>query len=282
MKILATGINNRKTSAAMSSSPIQHCHKLVLAESQPITFQPLLYRLKKVIPWVKLCSSYIDLLELCDRETPDILLLGTLSDGTNCLEIYRKCRSRWQHLPIVLLANQAEVNDRFRTWAMQQGVDDVVSSYPQAFDQLRDTLEEVANRSLGQHRLETKTFSSHLEPSGPSPTMEFAKALIALNEISEYSQRYFGPLALGNYWKKAHQKAVEVHPWLQQWNVDYWGKIEFSPAQPSQSNFLTVEQLNSLQAWVNAFLEECKRVVIDFPQLLKKKHLSAQVDRLLS
>ncbi len=281
MKVLATDINECETAAVMSSLPIQHCQKLVLAEFQPITFQPLLYRLKKVVPWVKLCSKYTELLEICDRETPDILLLGTLADDANCLEIYRKCRGQWPHLPIVLLANQAEVNDRFRTWAIQQGVDDVVSSYPQAFEQLRDTLEDVIKRSI-QHRPAVRTSASPVETSESIQTMEFAKALIALNEISEYSQRYFGPLALGNYWKKAHQHAVARHPWLNQWNVDSWGKIEFSPTQPSQSTVLTTEQLNSLQAWVREFLDECKRVVVDFPQLLKKKHLSSQIDRLIS
>jgi len=282
MQILTTNIYGYETAAAMNSSPIQRLKKLVLAESKPITFQPLVYQLKKIVPWVERCSSYIEVLEICDREAPDILLLGTLADEINCLEVYRKCRNQWHHLPIILLANQAEVNDRFRDWAMKQGVSDVVSSYPQAFEQLQSALEAVAKQAGVNNQPEDLFF---IAPSSSTPpqTMEFTRALMALNEISEYSQRYFGPLALGNYWKKAHQKVVGSYPCLNEWSVDHCGKIECLSAHPLlPSNLLTTEQFQSLQAWTKAFLEECKRVVVDFPQLLKNKHLSSQIDRLLS
>lgn len=282
MRILTNNIYKSATAAAMNSSPIQSLQKLVLAESKPIVFQPIFYRLKRIIPWVKLCSDYAELVEVCDREAPDVLLLGTLADEMNCLEVYRKCRNQWHDLPIVLLTNQGEVDERFRDWAIKQGVSDVVSSYPQAFEQLQSTLAAVITQAVNPNQLEDLSFIS-TPSSVDSGTMEFTKALIALNEISEYSQRYFGPLVLGNYWKKAHQKVVESHPFLNEWSVDPWGKIECLSTHPLlPSNVMTVKQFQSLQAWTQAFLEECKRVVVDFPQMLKNKHLSAHIDRLIS
>ncbi len=273
-----------------NNSHNKHCQNLVLAESQPIVFKPLLAQIKKTFVRVSLCSSYQELVNKCNQESPDILILGTLPE-VNSLEIYRKCRSKWSQVPIILLVNQPVVNEFFQSWAIKQGITNVVSSYPQEFEQLRTTIENVTQAKGKPIQIEKialppvppleEIFSIPMPVVTVPETMELSDALEALSQLTEYSKRYFGPLVVGNYWKKAHSSVVETHPWLNQWSVDYWGKIEYLPNCP-ESQEVTSDRLHSLQVWTKAFLQECQRVIVDFPQLLQKKHLSPQIDRLIS
>lgn len=280
MKSVAINPSLCEQTSAMNSSPIPDCQKLILAESQPIIFQPLLSQLKKIVPWVSLCCSYEELIEKCSENQPNILILGTLPN-VNCLEIYRKCRSHWHNLPIILLANQPVVNDYFKNWAMKQGVSNVVSSYPQEFVHLRAAIEEICQQ---RSKIDLDQDFFPLPPLAETTFlfMELGEAIRALNSLSEYSQRYFGPLAIGNYWKKAHNQALEAHPWLQEWSVDYQGKITYLSALPLPSDSITTEQFKSLQTWTKEFLKECQRVVVDFPKMIKNKHISPEINQLIS
>ena len=282
-------ISVQESTPGTSMLPSNHPKKLVLAESQPIIFQPLLAQLKKTAFWVSPCYNYQELIESCNQELPDILVIGTLPQ-INSLEVYRRCRNQWQNLPIILLVNQLVVNDSFKSWAIKQGITNVVSSYPQAFPMLLSAIEDVAS-AFHQTQSETnllppplpleEIFSVPISLLDATETMELGHAITALNQLTEYSNRYFGPLAIGNYWRKTRANVVETHPWLNEWNVDHWGKIEYL-SNSSECEYLTIEQVHILQVWTRAFLKECQRVVVDFPKLLHKKHLSPQIDLLIS
>ncbi len=290
MQQLAMNIPNQEPTVPTISNNNQHLPRLVLAESQPIIFHPLLTKLKKTTYLIRICSTYEELITTCQQELVDILIIGTLPE-INCLEVYRKCRHQWVNLPMILLVNQPVVNNFFKTWATKQGINGVVSSYPQAFDQLIATIDKVVRTQSEKQLSEDiplppvpplEEIFSTLKPLDSQPeTIELGKAIVALNELTQYSHRYFGALVIGNYWNKARARVIESNPWLNEWSVDHWGKIEYLSNSP-QNELLTIEQIQSLQLWSRAFMKECQRVVVDFPKLLRKKHLSPEIDLLIS
>lgn len=285
--MLTMNFSEQDFSSTRSNQTSQQFQKIILAESQPIIFQPLFLQLKKDWRFVQLCSNYKELIENCNKQLPDILVLGTLPEF-NCLEIYRKCRNQWHNLPIILLVNQPVVNNYFKIWAIQKGISNVVSSYPQSFSHLLNAIEEVIQEESQDIKQDRKSIPD-LEQINTAktpvrielPKMALGEALLALNQLTEYSNRYFGPLAIGNYWKKAYASVIDTNPWLQEWSIDYTGKIAYL-SNINHEEKLTTEQLQSLQIWVQAFLQECQRVVVDFTKMLRKKHLSPQIDRLIS
>ena len=289
MQILTMNFYEQESRAQTSSSPNQPSQKLVLAESQPIIFNPILSQLRKYKRLVILCSSYQQLVETCTQESPDILVLGTLPH-MNCLEVYRRCHNHWPHLPIIMLANQPVVNDYFKTWALKRGISNVVSSYPQAFPLLFAAIKDVEKAAAKQRQLKEislppppsleEIFSIPTPMATAPETMELRKAIVALNQLTDYSRRYFGPLAIGNYWKKARNSLIKTHPWLKHWSIDHVGKISYL-SNSSESEKLTTEQFHSLQVWTEAFIQEGQRVVVDFLSLLQSNYLSPQVDQLI-
>lgn len=273
--------------------------QLVLAESSPMVFRPLLDAMNKDRHFVTtLCSSYDQLVQVLTQKLPDLLILGTLEE-LSCLEVYRKCRSQWQDLPVILLANQGDVHQYFRRWAKERGISDVVSSHPQNFHVFYAAVQTVVQKS-GQHQQSLEKFeqeSTEELTEGSIAKLEeiFApldvpeiraelitgnEALSVINELTAYSMNYFGPLAIGNYWRKTHAHVVEEYSWLKYWTVSHNGKINYLPEE-HRDEPLTIEQIYSLQAWIQAFLMECQRVIVDFSKLLQKKQLSPHMRKLI-
>ena len=102
----------------------------------------------------------------------------------------------------------------------------------------------------------------------------------ALEEINDFSTQYFGPLAIGNYWRKSYEKALKQYKSLEIWSVDYQGNfnVDLNPDSPN----LTPEEVEGIKAWIHFFLQECQRIIIDFPQILRKAPPSPLLGQLLS
>lgn len=267
--------------APMASTPFLHNKVIVIAESQPLVRKPVEVRLRQLGATVYHCSTRKELLDFCDRLNPELLLLGTLPK-TNSLDLFRQCRNSWDKIPVILLAHQPVVNDYFRDWAMKQGVNDVVSSYPQNFPQVQTAVKDLLFPLLqlnGENSTGTSSKVIPLKPrikisADPTPkTTEVSRyqTAIALNEISEFGRKYFGDLAIGNYWRKSQTYLQESYPLLINWSADHWGKFDQITADPlAKETLLSVEELESLRTWVLLFTKECERIVVDFPQLLQQ------------
>lgn len=267
--------------APMASTPFLHNKVIVIAESQALVRKPVEVRLRQLGATVYHCRTRKVLLDFCDRLNPQLLLLGTLPK-TNSLDLFRQCHNIWHEIPVILLAHQPVVNDYFRDWAMKQGVNDVVSSYPQNFNQVQTAVKEVLFPRLQPSGANSSGTTSkvvplkpHIKiPTAPTPkTTEISRyqTAIALNQISEFGRKYFGDLAIGNYWRKSQTYLQENYPLLSNWSADHWGKFDQIVADPlAKETLLSPEELESLRTWVLLFTKECERIVIDFPQLLQQ------------
>ena len=257
--------------------------QLVLAECNPLIMQPLLASIEEE-GWsiVGQCSTAPEVIQTLEAKRVDMLLLGKLEEA-NCFAVFRECRDRWHNLPVILLSHQP-VSEFFRNWAIQRGVNDVVNADPKHFHILRKTIIQVLDNIPPDAH--SGPLSPPIVPPTPLPSQVKQEQLTyglvrdALSELTGLGTNYFGSLAIGNYWRKAHKKAIAEHPWLDRWSIDHFGQVTIS--EELQTNVLDSEQIQSVQVWVRFFLQECQRIIVDFPILLSKNKLSSCLQRLLS
>jgi CheY-like chemotaxis protein len=193
-------------------------------------------------------------------ECPEVLLLG-MFDTLNAFAVCRKCHQTWEHLPIVILTRQTsggDYFDLFRRTAIEMGATDVVSN---------DLLQLA--RLLQGLPLQLPTVTN---TAGIDTAISVQMMWDALNEITAIGNNYFGPLAQGNYWRKAHARICDRFPVLQNWSADHFGMIG-SNEIILQTQF-TAEDLQGLQSWVAGYLSECERIIVDFGGILNNSNLS--------
>ncbi len=264
---------------------------IAIAESQPNVYQAVLQEIGKDRRWVPdVCTNYQDLFQTVNSQSSDLILLGKLED-LNWLEACRICVRQWQNLPVILLVDQIEVSSFFRDWAINRGVNDVVSIHPHnlhAFRKtlMRNVLQRTIKKSIDRQEQIASAMTLASNPLTSSSvdqveTLTWEATLVSLNRLTKYSSSYLGLLAIGNYWKKSQASLVALHPSLRYWAIDHQGHIS-CPFISEQIDPLTLEQLQDVQSWVRAFLKECERVIVDFSEILRSKSLSADVTKLLS
>jgi hypothetical protein len=251
------------------------------------------------------CVDCSEVVEAISQQIPDLLLLGVLSE-ISYLEAYRKYASLYQDLPIILLTQKPTITQFFRDWAISKGVNDVLSSCTENLYLLREKMRrfaylELEANSIPKTPVTVALMSLVSEPIHESPSkvpeilnptlaslpfissasLTYDQAVTMLNQITEFSKKYFGGMVLGNYWKKAYKSSVAEHPWLSCWQIEHSGAISyFSEDIPDEQ--LTDEQYQSLKLWVRGFLKECDRIIGDYTKLLQQKGLSIQINQIIS
>jgi CheY-like chemotaxis protein len=235
--------------------------RILLADSDSTKIEQVIAHVEKQFqPIVRVCQTYNDLLPMLRAESPDVLLLG-MFDPLNSFAVCRKCHQTWEHLPIVMLTRQTAGDDyfhQFRRTAIGMGATDVVSNDLLHLDRLLQGLPP---------QLPMVTNAAGIDTVITVQTMS-----IALQEITAIGNNYFGPLAQGNYWRKAHARICDRFPALQNWSADHFGIIACNETI-LQTQF-TAEDLQGLQSWVGGYLSECERIIVDFGGILKNSHLS--------
>jgi CheY-like chemotaxis protein len=117
-------------------------------------------------------------------------------------------------------------------------------------------------------------------PSQIAATVTVQTMLTAMKEITQIGNNYFGPLAQGNYWRKAHARMIDRFPALKHWSADHFGIISCN--ETILQSPCTEKDLQSLRSWVGVYLSECERIIVDFGDILKKSNLSPAALQLLS
>lgn len=217
---------------------------------------------------ITIVNNYDNLLARIATKKTQILILGRI-DRTNYFEICQDCHKIQENLPIVLISRQKIIDDCFRQLARGWGAIDSITNDPIELNRLFQSLD----RSIVQES------SNESEPE-LEPIVNGQTILIALGEIATIGNNYFGPLAQGNYWRKAHDRIVDNFPFISNWSADHFGKISCN--QSILVVELTAEEIQILRAWVHFFIEECERIIIGFGEIVNKSDISATAKDLLS
>jgi hypothetical protein len=245
---------------------------------------------------IAVVKNHHELIENIIRERPQLVILGRI-DKFNYFEICQECHKIQADLPIVLLSKQKIINDSFRELVKSScGVTDVISEDSAKLNRLFQTLitadkskdRRSANEPIGNSAERFSTIKLldkpiDLTPANKSleqPTISGRNMLAALEEIVAIGNNFFGPLAQGNYWRKAHDRISDNYPFIQQWSADHFSKL--SCHQSVLDRELTAEDIHSLRIWVQNFIEECERIIVDFSAILKGSDLSPIAQNLLA
>ena len=202
------------------------------------------------------------------------MILGRI-DKTNYRDLSRGCHKIQPDLSIVLLSEQKIINESFRKLLKTCGLTDVVSQDPATLNQL---LQAFSDREQ-QPTIDT-TSHQPINRSPSEPTIDGQMMLAGLAEIVTISSTYFGALAQANYWRKAHARIVDEFPFASNWSADHFGKL--SCHQTILEQELTAEDIQSLRVWVQLFIKECERVIIDFGAILNDSARSLPAKHLLT
>jgi hypothetical protein len=275
--------------------------KILLAESEPLEVERIEANIDLAFhSGMKIVKTYDQLVGSVAIERPQLVLLGKI-DRSSYSEIAKACHQIQPHLPIVLLSSQGIIIDSFRQLVKTCGLTDVITRDSNDLNQLLQKVAQTvslqaATKPLGKPTAQPNRQHLVSEPLGKpttiptlSPPLPSASAqqtiagrtmLAALEEIVNVSNNYFGPLAQGNYWRKAHARIVDEFPFVAHWSADHFSKIDCSDNILEQE--LTAEDIQSLRVWVGVFIEECERIIIDYRSILKSSNLSSPAQKLLN
>jgi hypothetical protein len=254
--------------------------QILLAESDKLEIARLKLRMSLEIAQIKLSTndkvqvvmkivtSYDELLRSLARERPQLVFLGNI-DLVDYFSICRECHKIQDKLPIVLLSHQEITNNSFRQVIQSYGLTDIISSND--FSRLNQIFQSL--------NLYQKSRDETLQQN-PGTGITGQAMLVAIEEIVVVSNNYFGSLAQGNYWRKAHAHIVDEFPFIQNWSSDHFSKISCNDNILKQE--LTEADIQSMRIWVKAFMEECERIIIDFRVILNNSALSPQAKDLLA
>jgi hypothetical protein len=239
--------------------------RILLAESDPLEMARV--RLNIDLEFrnrIKVVKNYNELLLNIVKEIPQLLILGKI-DQLNYFQICQECHKIHKDLPIVLLSRQEVINDSFYQVVKGYGVTGIISN---DFVKLNQLLQALALREQTINIL-------------PLETVVTGKMLLAgLEEIITASNNYFGALAQGNYWRKAHAQVANEFPFIQLWSADHFGKLNCDANILEKG--LTDEEIQTLRVWVQFFIGECERIIVDYGALLNNLSLSPAAKNLLN
>ncbi len=206
---------------------------------------------------VKFVKSYSELLTTVAAANPRLLILGKI-DKFNYFDTCKACHEIIQNLPIFLLSRQEVINDSFLSLAKTRGLTDIINLDPIKLNQL---FQSINKPSIHQ------SDEQSLVPASTGRMM-----LASLEEIITICNNYFGPLAQGNYWRKAHACIVDEFPSILNWSADHFSKISCNDWTLDRE--LTDEEIHSLRIWVQIFIGECERIIVGFAAILNNSNLS--------
>lgn len=258
--------------------------KILLAESNPVEFDRIRSNVDREFrDRIQVVQNYEDLLTNLAQEIPQLLLLGKI-DKFNYFDICKECHKICQNLPIFLISREATISDSFRNLAITRGLTDIVEPDPVQLNKLFQTIAKPTQfQSVKEHPSElsiARPVQLQADSYCSSDLPIIGKTMLAwLEKIVAISSNYFGPLAQGNYWRKTHAQIIDQFPLISNWLVDHFGKI--SCHESILARELTDEDIKCLRAWVQLFVEECKRIIINFESILDNSDLSLLAKTLL-
>jgi hypothetical protein len=257
--------------------------KILLAEANPVEFDRIRSNVDQEFrDLIQVVQNYEDLLTRLTLDIPQLLLIGRI-DKFNYFDICKECHKLRQDLPIVLISREEKISESFRSLAITRGLTDVVDADPVQINKLFLTLKPTSQIQ----QIRSQSLQPIAQPVKVQPASDWSsdlpiigKTMLAwLETIVAISNNYFGPLAQGNYWRKTHTQIIDKFPLIANWSVDHFGKI--SCHESILARELTDEDIQCLRVWVQMFVEECERIIVDFTSILDNSDLSILAKTLL-
>jgi|GEM_PF-1549871 len=262
-----------------------HPIQILLVESDPVEIDRIVANIDREFQaGITIAKDYGEMLASITRSRPQLVLFGKI-DKTSYSEIAQDCHAIRRNLAIVLLSSQGVIIDSFRQLVRTCGLADVITKDANSLNHLLQSVTKSYRQQLANQPLVKPTAQptrQHLttEPRRPlasthtpaQPTISGQNILTALDEIVAVSNNYFGPLAQGNYWRKAHAHIIDEFPTIENWSADHFSKL--SCHESTLAKALTPEDLQSLRLWVRLFIQECERIIIHYRSILNTADLS--------
>jgi hypothetical protein len=263
---MSDNIKNNNTTADLQ--PI-----ILIAESDETELQ----RIRKHIDrqfhrGIKTANNYGELLAKIDVERPHLVLLGRI-DTSDYITLSKASHQIEAELPIFLLSKQSIISDSFSRLVKNCGLNDVIV---QESTQINEVIRIICKLPIQQSESSHQPIESI--PSESDITGEMI--LASLEEIVGISNNFFGNLAQGNYWRKSHAKHLEEHPFLLSWSADHFSKISCDDS--ILLRVLTDEEIKVIKIWIDTFLAECDRIILNFRQILQQSNLSPFTQEILT
>ncbi|WP_309729993.1 hypothetical protein [Chamaesiphon sp. OTE_75_metabat_556] len=291
------------------TDPVLPLIRILLAESDPAEVDRIVATIDPEFQAeIKIAKTYEQLLERIALEKPQLVFLGKIG-SSDYQAICKGCRQTNPQLPIVLISQLKAVSDSFLKLVVTCGLTDVISHDPVRLNQIVQQISKhpgtirtqqddriaaslAAQAAVGTgSRQDSPTILHNLtdqqSPTEPLPSASKDREtriscrimLAAMEEIISVSNNYFGPLAQGNYWRKAHAQIIDEFPFITNWSADHFSKITCQ--EHILERELTAENIDNLRVWVNLFIKECERIIIDFRAILTNSDLSPLAKDLL-
>lgn len=273
-------LNDLETKNNLGSVPLI---KILLAESDPAEVARIRANIdRKFQGGIQVAKNYDELLERIIEQQPQLVLLGRIG-ATNYRDLSRGCHKFQQDLSIVLISDQKIINESFRLLVKNCGIKDVVNQDLATLNQLLQALlDRPADKQPTDPPQPTIATTSQqpINRSRSEQTIYGQMMLEGLEEIVTISSTYFGAVVQGNYWRKAHARIVDEFPFASNWLADRFGQLSCHENILEQE--LTAEDIQSLRMWVQLFIRECERAIIDFRAILNDSARSLPAKQLLT
>lgn len=270
-----------------------HPIQILLVESDPVEIARIVANIDREFQaGITIAKDYGELLASITRSRPQLVLFGKI-DKTSYSEIAQDCHAIRRNLAIVMLSSQGLILDSFRQLVKTCGLADVITRDANSLNHLLESVtrsyrQQLVNQRLGKPTDQPNRQHLTTEPLGQlasthtpaQPTISGQNILAVLDELVAVSNNYFGPLAQGNYWRKAHAHIIDKFPAIENWSADHFSKL--SCHESTLAKALTPEYLQGLRLWVRLFIEECERIIIDYRSILNTADLSPLAKDLLT
>ncbi|MBD2326794.1 hypothetical protein [Alkalinema sp. FACHB-956] len=109
------------------------------------------------------------------------------------------------------------------------------------------------------------------KPQSAPPTVQGAirlqEQIEAFNELSQIATQYLGNAIIANHLSRSRPDV----PWLQQFSIDRTAHLSFNGDAKQVVQPMSEAEINDMQQWAKAFINQCSRVIRDFPLLVKQQ-----------
>lgn len=118
------------------------------------------------------------------------------------------------------------------------------------------------------------------EMSGPLDQAGSTSHLISLsdvleqyNQVSQVAKKYLGELIIANYWRCTRPHSS----WFADFDVTGSAEIMCQNSRSTKEIFLSLEQIQQMQDWLDGFIGQCGRILPQFKRQLEKANVAVTV-----